>query len=105
MTAKQMPGRNTLDEMRRTLRSELPRLQQQYALRSLEVFGSFVRGEASENSDLDLLVEFDQTPTLFSFIRLENELSEVLGIKVDLVMKDSLKPVLGARILAEAEAL
>ena len=105
MTAKQIPGRKTLDEMRRKLRSELPRLQQQYALRSLEVFGSFVRGEASENSDLDLLVEFDQTPTLFSFIRLENELSQLLGIKVDLVMKDSLKPLLGARILAEAEAI
>ena len=105
MNAQQVPRRKTLAEMRRALRSELPRLQQQYAVRSLEVFGSFIRGEATENSDLDLLVEFDQTPTLFSFIRLENELSQLLGIKVDLVMKDSLKPLLGARILAEAEAI
>lgn len=105
MTAKPIPGRKTLDEIRRSLRSELPRLQQQYAVRSLEVFGSFVREEASDESDLDLLVEFDQTPTLFSFIRLENELSQLLSIKVDLVMKDGLKPVLGARILAEAIAV
>lgn len=105
MNAQPITGRKSLDEIRSTLRSELPRLQQQYAVRSLEFFGSFVRGEASEDSDLDLLVEFDQTPTLFSFIRLENELSELLDIRVDLVMKDSLKPVLGARILAEAEAV
>ncbi len=57
------------------------------------------------NSDLDLLVEFDTTPTLFSFIRLENELSQLLGVKVDLVMKDGLKPALGTQILAEAIAV
>jgi predicted nucleotidyltransferase len=102
MTAKPKTGRKALDDFRRLLRLELPRLQEEYAVRSLEVFGSFVRGEASENSDLDLLIEFDTTPTLFSFVRLENELSELLGVKVDLVMKGSLKPTLGARILAEA---
>ena len=83
----------------------MPRLCEDYSVRSLEIFGSFVRGDASPDSDLDLLVEFDETPTLFRFVRLENELSQLLGIKVDLVMKDSLKPVLGARILAEAIAI
>lgn len=95
----------SLDEIRRLLRQEMPRLQREYAVRSLEIFGSFVRGEASANSDLDLLVNFDDTPTLFGFVRLEHELSQLLGVKVDLVMKDGLKPALGARILAEAVSL
>ncbi len=95
----------TLQTVKHLLREELPRLKKDYAVQSLEVFGSFVRGEASAGSDLDLLVEFDDTPTLFGFVRLENELSTLLGVKVDLVMKNSLKPAIGARILSEAIAV
>jgi hypothetical protein len=95
----------SLDEIRTLLREELPRLRQDHAVRSLEVFGSFVRGEASASSDLDLLVEFDDAPTLFGFIRLEDELSQLLDVKVDLVMKKGLKPALGERILSEAVAI
>ena len=69
------------------------------------MFGSFVRGEASASSGLDLLVEFDDAPTLFGFIRLEDELSQLLDVKVDLVMKKGLKPALGERILSEAVAI
>jgi predicted nucleotidyltransferase len=98
------PGKR-LDEIRTLLRRELPRLRREYALRSLKIFGSFVRGEASATSDLDLLVEFDDVPTLFGFVRLENELSELLDVKVDLVMKKGLKPALGERILSEAVAI
>ena len=98
------PAKN-LDEIRISLRQELPRLRQEYAVRSLKIFGSFVRGEASATSDLDLLVEFDDAPTLFGFVRLENELSQLLGVKVDLVMKTGLKPALGERILSEAIAI
>ncbi len=98
------PGK-TLETIRTLLRKELPRLQLEYAVRSLEIFGSFVRGEASANSDVDLLVEFDDAPTLFAFVRLENELSHLLGVKVDLVMKSGLKPALGKRILSEAIAV
>jgi predicted nucleotidyltransferase len=94
-----------LEKIRSVLQKEMPRLREEHSVTSLEIFGSFVRGEASPSSDLDLLVEFEQTPTLFSFIRLENELSELLGIRVDLVMRNGLKPALGARILAEAEAV
>jgi hypothetical protein len=105
MNSHELRNKKGLAGVRKALRREMPRLRDAYSVKSLEIFGSFVRGEASPSSDLDLLVEFDQTPTLFSFVRLENELSQLLGIKVDLVMKDSLKPVLGARILAEAEAV
>ena len=105
MESHQLRNQNGLAGVRTALRREMPRLRDVYSVKSLEIFGSFVRGEASPSSDLDLLVEFEQTPTLFSFIRLENELSELLGIRVDLVMKNGLKPALGARILAEAEAV
>jgi len=66
------------------------------------VFGSYVRSEQNMNSDLDLLVTFKEIPSLLTFIAIENYLSDLLGIKVDLVMKDSLKPKIGQRILREA---
>lgn len=64
-----------------------------------------MRGEAGSGSDLDLLVTFDRTPTLFQFVAVENFLSDKLGVKVDLVMKFSLKPEIGKRILAEAKVV
>jgi uncharacterized protein len=88
---------------RRILRAHLPELQERYQVKSLGVFGSYVRGEARKRSDLDVLVEFSEAPAFFKFIDLEDELSELLGVKVDLVMKSALKPSIGARILAEVE--
>jgi hypothetical protein len=67
----------------------------------MELFGSYVRHEESKNSDLDILVTFTKPPSLFKLIRLENHLSDLLGVKVDLVMKDSLKPAIGRNILRE----
>jgi predicted nucleotidyltransferase len=96
---------NRFNELLAKLRLMLPMLRTQYHVRTLEVFGSFVRGEEREKSDLDLLVTFDENPTLFKFVALENHLSDSLGIRVDLVMKDSLKPYIGKRILEEAQAI
>ena len=87
------------------LRQELPELKREYHVENLEVFGSYVRGEEREGSDLDLLVEFSEILGLFKFIKLENYLSDRLGVKVDLVMKDSLRPAIGKRILSEARAI
>jgi len=95
----------SLAELLIKLRRMLPILRSQYRVRTLEVFGSFVRGEERADSDLDLLVTFDETPTLFRFVALENQLSDSLGIKVDLVMKDSLKPNIGKYILEEAQTI
>jgi predicted nucleotidyltransferase len=64
---------------------------------------SSVRGEQRKRSDLDVLVEFDRVPSLFEFIRLERYLSELLKIKVDLVMKSALKPAISRHILEEAQ--
>lgn len=83
------------------LKREIPSLTKDYKVKSLALFGSFIRGEQKKSSDLDLLVEFSKSPSLFTFIGLENYLSDQLGIKVDLVMKDALKPNIGKRILSE----
>ena len=83
----------------------LPTLRAQYRVHTLEVFGSFVRGEERADSYLDLLVTFEEVPTLFRFVALENDLTDTLGIKVDLVMKDSLRPNIGKYILEEARPI
>ena len=96
-----MEGR-PVDRYLVTLRQHLPELAEKYRVRSLEVFGSYVRNEQTPDSDLDVLVTFDKAPGLFQFIELENFLSDALGIKVDLVMKSALKPRIGPNILREA---
>jgi uncharacterized protein len=55
------------------------------------IFGSYARGDYKKGSDLDILVEFKETPSLLALIKLENDLSEILGTKVDLVTEGSLK--------------
>jgi hypothetical protein len=100
-TAKGDPRTLMLDEVLRALRAELPTLEQSYGIRSLGVFGSIVRGEQRSRSDVDILVVFERTPTFFEFIELEDRLAELLGAKVDLVMRSALKPRIGERILAE----
>jgi len=77
-------------------------LKEKYNVKSLQVFGSYVRGGQKKGSDLDVLVEFYETIDLFKFMELEAFLSEKLGMKVDLVMKDTLKPRIKERILKEA---
>ena len=75
-----------------------------FHVRSLSIFGSVVRGEARSGSDIDLLVEFEQDAPigLFEFVRLKQELSALLGMKVDLGMPDALHPALKENILKEA---
>jgi len=85
-----------------TLRQHLPELAEKYHVRSLEVFGSYVRNEQTPESDLDVLVTFEEAPGLFEFIELGDRLSDVLDVKVDLVMKSALKPRLEKHILHEA---
>ncbi len=86
-----------------TLQAHLPELRERYGVRGLSLFGSYLRGDQRKGSDLDVLVEFERVPSLFEFIRLERYLSELLKIKVDLVMKSALKPAIGRRILEEAQ--
>lgn len=76
-------------------------LRQQFKVSEIGIFGSYVRGEAKKGSDLDVLVEFSDAPGIFEFLELRDRLSKFLGIRVDLVMKDALKPALGRHILRE----
>lgn len=98
-------GRRKLRQYMAVLRRQLPALRTTFHVRYLGVFGSYVRGIPKKGSDLDVLVDFDKEPSLFQFIELENHLSALLGIKVDLVMKDTLKPMIGQQILSEVVGL
>jgi uncharacterized protein len=55
------------------------------------IFGSFARGENNKDSDIDILIEFKDPPSLLTLIKLENDLSDLLGIKVDLVTTGAIK--------------
>ena len=96
-----MAHKTRLQKYTDILHEQLPALAEQYNVATLEMFGSYVRHEERKDSDLDVLVTFTKAPSLLKFIRLENYLSDILGIKVDLVMKDSLKPAIGKSILRE----
>ena len=93
--------RPRLEDILQTLRVHLPELCQRYSVKSLGVFGSYVHGEQRKRSDLDILVEFEQVPTLFSMAALQRDLSDLVGVKVDLVMRSTLKPAIGKCILSE----
>ena len=100
-----MKTRADLNTLTRVLRKNLPFLGERYQVESLGIFGSYVREDQRTESDLDLLVSFRKPPSLLQFIELENYLSDLLGIRVDLVMKDTLKRRIGKRILREVVSL
>ena len=83
------------------LKRQMPELSKRYRVKSLGVFGSYVRNEQKRRSDLDILVEFDQAPDLFVFMDLEEYLAKQLGVKVDLVPRRALRGEIGKRILSE----
>jgi predicted nucleotidyltransferase len=94
-----------LEEIKRMLSRHKNYLKKKYNVKYIGIFGSFVRGQQKKTSDIDILVEFDRPIDLFEFIKLEDELSRLLGIKVDLVSKKALKPYIGKRILEEVVAV
>ncbi len=71
----------------------------------LGVFGSVARGEAVEHSDVDLLVKFDTSKGLLALVKLERELSDAIGKKVDLLTEASISPYLRDRILNEVQVI
>lgn len=89
------------EKIKELLKGQKDLLNNKYGVSEIGVFGSFVRGEENENSDLDILVRISKNMGLLKFIAIENYLSGLLGVKVDLVMKDVLKPAIGKHILNE----
>jgi predicted nucleotidyltransferase len=92
-----------IDEIKKVLRDYKSVLKDKYHINTLGIFGSYTRGEQSSDSDIDILVDFIAPISLFEFIDLEEELSKLLHVKVDLVSRNALKPYIGKRILSEVQ--
>ncbi|MBT9149829.1 MAG: hypothetical protein DDT28_01266 [Dehalococcoidia bacterium] len=95
-----MKDTKTLPEIIEILKRHKEGLNRRYKIKEIGTFGSYLKGEATRGSDLDILVEFEQDADvgLIKFVEIGNYLSDLLGIKVDLVEKSALKPRVGRRI-------
>jgi len=94
-----------LKEIEKILNENKVVLTKQFKVKEIGIFGSIVRGEDKETSDVDILVEFKEPIGLFKFLELEEYLSDLIGRKVDLVSKKALKPRIGKHILREVAFL
>ncbi len=94
-----------LRDIQSILAGKREELARDYGVTQIGVFGSWARDEATEDSDIDLLVEFEHSPGFFKFLELEEQLSAWLGAPVDLTTKGALKPRIGRRILNEVVML
>ncbi|MBA7545589.1 hypothetical protein ES705_37958 [subsurface metagenome] len=92
-----------VEEIKKILRTHKEELREKYGIEEIGIFGSYVRGEQKEDSDIDILIEFkpDARISLLDFVELENYISDLLEVKVDLVEKSALKPRIGKHILKE----
>jgi len=93
----------SISEIKKILNQKKGYFLKKYGLKIIGIFGSYIRNEQTENSDLDILVALDEQSgiDLLKFIEIENELSDLIGIRVDLVLKKNLKPLIGKRIMKE----
>ena len=89
------------DQVIRILSKHSVELAREFRVKSLALFGSVSRGDAGPGSDVDLLVEFDGPVGYFGLFALQDHLEAVLGCKVDLGTRDSLKPRIRERVLGE----
>ena len=90
-----------LEEIKKIMNEHKPILEERFKVNSIGIFGSYVRKSQKEKSDIDVLVGFYETIDLFDFVELEDFLREILSVKVDVVMKETLKPRIKDRILKE----
>ena len=85
--------------------SELSGFCQENGIVFVALFGSFARGEEKPDSDIDLMVRFSDTKSLFQIIEIKNKLTEIFGREIDLVTENSLSPYLKDKILNEMEEI
>ncbi|MBU1092781.1 nucleotidyltransferase family protein [Patescibacteria group bacterium] len=83
------------------INQNLNSLKNDYGVKKIGIFGSFVNGKPRKDSDIDVLVEFSQPVDFFDFLDLEDYLSKILKRKVDLATKNALKPIIKKRILKQ----
>ncbi|AEK72816.1 hypothetical protein GQS_04575 [Thermococcus sp. 4557] len=93
----------TLEDVQKILRAHRRELSEKYGVRRIGIFGSYSRNEQRMEGDVDILVEFERPVGLMTFVRLQEYLEELLGVKVDLVTKGALKKRLKERILKEVK--
>jgi len=95
----------TLDEIKETLQAEKLYLADKYGVVEIGLFGSYVRGEQRPDSDLDILIELEDPPriSLLGLVNLENYLSDLLGVQVQVAIKKNLKTRLSSYILRQVE--
>ncbi len=93
--------KNRLKEIIQTIKKHKRELKEKYGIKQIGIFGSIVRGEADDSSDVDILGEFERPIGLFKFLELEEYLGKLLGRRVDLVSRKALKPHIGRYILQE----
>ena len=91
----------SFEQIYQTLQKYLNNLREQYSVKTLGVFGSYARGEATEKSDLDLLVDFQGDLTFDKYMNLKFFLEDLFGKKIDLVIRDDIKPQIKDKILGE----
>jgi uncharacterized protein len=89
------------DNVIRILKDKKAELSVQYGVKSLSIFGSVARDEASSASDVDLIVEFNRPVGYFGLYALQDHLEKLLGCPVDLGTPNSLKPRIRARVMGE----
>lgn len=90
---------------RKELFEEIVHLLKNKGAKKIAVFGSYVRGEENPESDIDIIVEFSDRKSLMDIVGIERELSEELGIKVDLLTEKSISPYLIGAIRKEMEVI
>ena len=93
--------KKTFEEIKEIIKRHEKEIKEKYKVKEIGIFGSYLKNEAREKSDLDILVEFEKPIGFFKFLELEEYLSNLIGIKVDLVSKKALKPHIGKYILEE----
>ena len=91
----------TLEAIRTKISKNKGLLEEKYNVKAIGIFGSGIRNELGKDSDIDILVEFSESPDIFEFIKLEGFLTSLLGKKVDLVTKKALKSLIKESILNE----
>jgi predicted nucleotidyltransferase len=91
----------SLDAVKQCLTEQKSLLKNKYHISNVGIFGSYVRGEQRNGSDVDVLIDYHKAPSLVALIEIENMLSDLLGMKVDLVTSKGLKPQLRQHILDE----
>jgi predicted nucleotidyltransferase len=84
---------------------EILRVSRQHGARRVRIFGSAVRGQADETSDLDILVEMETRTSLLDIVAIQQDLEDLLGCKVDVVTESALSPYIRENVLKEARTL